>query len=39
MGLTPVYTEWPGAGKSLPKDVPLAVKQSLDAVTGAVKAS
>jgi hypothetical protein len=33
-GLRPVVAEWPGAGSGFPKDVPRAVKETLDAFAG-----
>jgi pimeloyl-ACP methyl ester carboxylesterase len=33
-GAHPAYTEWPGAGTAFPKNVPQAVKEALDSLTG-----
>ena len=38
-GFRPVVAEWPGAGSGFPKDVPRAVKETLDAFAGQAPAA
>jgi tetratricopeptide (TPR) repeat protein len=38
-GLQPMVAEWPGAGSGFPKDVPRAVKETLDAFAGQAPAA
>ena len=38
-GLKPTVAEWPGAGSGFPKDVPRAVKETLDAFAGLAPAA
>ena len=38
-GFRPMVAEWPGAGSGFPKDVPRAVKETLDAFAGETPAA
>ena len=38
-GLQPMVAEWPGAGSGFPKDVPRAVKETLDTLAGQAPAA